>query len=193
MPWEKQFNVGEILDKAMQAFWTRGYEAPSMQDLVDRTGVNRASLYATYGDKRALFLAALHRYDENMRKALIAELQTESSPRDAIRRLFEVFVEQAVTKKDRRGCFLTNTALELATHDVAIGRIVANAQSEIETFFTRMIIKAKELGDVSASLKPVPCARGLLASLLGLVVLSRSRPDPVLLRTVVEDAMKRLD
>jgi TetR/AcrR family transcriptional repressor of nem operon len=192
MPWEKQFNVEEILDKAMQAFWTRGYEATSMQDLVDCTGVNRASLYATYGDKRELFLAALRRYDEHMRKVVVAELEAKFDPRDAIRRLFEIFVEQAATKKEKRGCFLTNTALELAAHDAAIGRIVANAQAEIEAFFTRMIVKAKALGEVPASLKPVPTARGLLASLLGLVVLSRSRPDPELLRAVVDDAMRRL-
>jgi TetR/AcrR family transcriptional repressor of nem operon len=58
MPWEKQFDVDEVLDRAMQVFWACGYEATSMQQLVERTGINRASLYATYSDKRTLFLAA---------------------------------------------------------------------------------------------------------------------------------------
>lgn len=193
MPWEKQFNVEEILDKAMHAFWTRGYEATSMQDLVDCTGVNRASLYATYGDKHELFLAALLRYEEKMCKALLAELENKFEPRKAMRHLFNTFVEPAINKKDRRGCFLTNTALELASHDADIGRIVAGSQSAIEAFFVRMITKAKKLREIPPSVEPVPAARGLLAALLGLVVLSRSRPEPALLRTIVEEAMKRLD
>src|ERR1700738_3778032 len=58
----KQFDRDEVLDRAMAAFWTRGYEATSIDDLVEATGINRGSLYGTFGDKRRLFLSALHRY-----------------------------------------------------------------------------------------------------------------------------------
>jgi len=193
MPWEKQFDVEAALDKSMQAFWARGYEATSMQDLVDCTGVNRGSLYATYGDKRALFLAALRRYDDTMRKGLLSELESRFGPRQAIRQLFQAFVEQAAVDGQNRGCFLTNTALELAAHDPEIGRIVAQAQVEMEAFFARMIRKGKKLGEMSSSVKPAATAQGLLAALLGLVVLSRSRPDRPLLQNVADQAMKRLD
>jgi len=81
MPAEKQFDVDKVLDKAMQAFWLRGYEATSMQDLVDCTGVNRGSLYATYGDKHTLFLAALRMYDDTLRKKMLAELEARFAPR----------------------------------------------------------------------------------------------------------------
>lgn len=192
MPWEKQFNVDETLDKAMCAFWARGYEATSMQDLVDVTGVNRGSLYATYGDKRDLFIASLHRYGDRMCKELLAELENRLGPRDAIQRLFGIFVEQAISGEENRGCFLTNTALELAAHDVEVGGIVAHAQTEIEAFFLRMIEKGKERGEIAAAIHSSPTAQGLLAALIGLVVLSRSRPEPALLRTVAEEAMKRL-
>lgn len=192
MPWQKQFDADEVLDKAMQAFWERGYEATSMQDLVDRTGVNRGSLYATYGDKRDLFLAALRMYDERMRRVMLADLEARCEPRDAIRRVFQAFVRE-VSEGGSRGCFLTNTALELAQHDAEIGRVVATAQSEMEAFFARMIKKGKSRGDIPAGIKTADCARGLLASLLGLVVLTRSRPDMALLRSVVVDAMRRLD
>lgn len=193
MPWEKQFDVEKVLDKTMHAFWACGYEATSMQDLVDITGVHRGSLYATYGDKRTLFLAALHRYDDTIRKGLLMQLESRFGPRRAIRQLFQTFVEQATTKGENRGCFLTNTALELATHDREIGRIVAQAQTEIEAFFARMIRKGKKLGEMGPSVKPAATAQGLLAALLGLVVLSRSRPDRTLLQTIADEAMKRLD
>lgn len=193
MPWQKQFDAEDVLDKAMQAFWERGYEATSMQDLVDRTGVNRGSLYATYGDKRDLFLAALRMYDDRMRRGMLADLEARCEPRAAIRSVFAAFAQNVSEGGGNRGCFLTNTALELAQHDAEIGKVVATAQSEMEAFFARMIKKGKSRGDIPAGVKAADCARGLLASLLGLVVLTRSRPDKALLRSIVDDAMRRLD
>lgn len=194
MPWERNFDERETLDKAMQAFWVHGFEATSMRDLVDCTGVNRASLYATYGDKRDLFLAALRLYDIERRAALMAELEARFDPREAVRRLFWSFVERTSDKKGKnRGCFLTNTALELAAHDREIGRVVARAQESVEAFFFRMIEKAKAQGRIARHVDPTRAARGLLAALTGLVVLSRSRPDRALLQSIVDDALSRLD
>lgn len=192
MPAEKQFDVDKVLDKAMRAFWARGYGATSMQDLVDCTGVNRGSLYATYGDKHTLFLAALRMYDETMRKKMLEDFETRFAAREAIRRLFLAFSEQASPKGCNRGCFLTNTALELAAHDKEARHIVAEAQTQIEAFFARMIRKGQESGDLARHMDPSKAASGLLASLAGLVVLIRSRPEPALLQAVVDDAIGRL-
>lgn len=192
MPWEKQFDQHEVLDKAMQAFWMRGYEATSMQQLVDSTGINRASLYATYGDKHALFLAALRMYDHKIRRELMADLERRYGPREAIRRLFTAFTSQATETGGNRGCFMTNTALELAARDARARRIVARAQGDIEAFFARLIERGKTLGDIPARVDAADTARGLLASLLGLLVLVRSRPDRGLLQDVVTEALRRL-
>ena len=74
MPWEKQFDSDKALTDAMNIFWSRGYESTSMQDLVDSMGINRGSLYATFGSKRSLFLQALRHYDDIHRKAWVKEL-----------------------------------------------------------------------------------------------------------------------
>ena len=192
MPWEKQFNKDEALGKAMQAFWMRGYEATSMQDLVDCTGVNRGSLYATYGDKRALFLAALGAYDERRRRTL-SELESRYAPREAIRRLFSTFVDEVNPTGTNRGCFLTNTALELAAHDPEVKQLVASAQEDVEAFFLRMIKRGKAAGVVAGHVKPQDTARALLASLLGVLVLVRSRPDRAVLQSIAADALRRLE
>lgn len=192
MPWEKQFDEKAVLDKAMQAFWSRGYEATSMQNLVECTGINRGSLYATFGDKRALFLAALQRYDNEVRCRLTAEFEQRYPPKEAISQLFLAFTANVSEDSDNRGCFLTNTALELAAHDQEIGRIVAHAQEEIEAFFARMIKQGKAQGEIPARVKPTETARGLLASLIGVVVLTRSRPDQALLQSIVDDVLRRL-
>jgi TetR/AcrR family transcriptional repressor of nem operon len=193
MPWEKQFDVNEVLDKAMRVFWSRGYEATSLQDLVDRTGINRGSLYSTYRDKHTLFLAALRMYAETIHHKRLTDLESKYGPRETIRRSFLAFTSQASERGGNRGCFLTNTALELAAHDREAGKIVAEAQKKTEEFFARMIKKGKEEGEVAPHVKPAETARALLASLIGLSVLSRSRPEPALLQTIVDDAVRRLD
>lgn len=191
MPWEKQFDKQAALEQALQAFWSRGYEATSMQDLVDCMGVNRGSLYATYGDKRALFLSALRVYDQG-RRQMLAQFEARHPPREAIRQVFLAFTSQ-VGESGNRGCFLTNTALELAAHDEEIRTLVAEAQADVEGYFTRMIKKGKADGSMAPHLRPGETARGLLASLLGVLVLIRSRPETALLKTIVDDAMRRLD
>lgn len=192
MPWTKSFDVTETLDKALQAFWARGYEATSMQDLVDCTGVNRGSLYATYGDKHAIFLAALRMYDEKMRRQLLSDLAAQHTPREAIRRLLLAIAARASETGGNRGCFMTNSALELAPHDPEVGRVVAHAQEEVESFFARMIVEGQAQGEIAAHVNGAETARGFLATLLGLFVLVRSRPDRALLQSIVEDAMRRL-
>lgn len=192
MPWEKQFNKTEALDRALQAFWANGYQATSMQDLVDCTGVNRGSLYATYGDKRAIFVSALRAYDAQRRR-MMEELEARYPGRDAIRRVFTGFIDELSEAGGNRGCFLTNTALELAAHDPEIGGIVAAAQADVEAFFLRAIKRGRVEGSIGAHVRPADTARGLLASLLGVLVLVRSRPDPTLLQSVVTDALRRLD
>jgi TetR/AcrR family transcriptional repressor of nem operon len=193
MPWEKQFDVNAVLDKAMQTFWSRGYEATSMQDLVDRTGINRGSLYATYRDKHALFLAALRMYAETIHHKRLADLASRYGPRETIRHVFLAFASQASVKGGNRGCFLTNTALELAAHDREAGQIVAEAQKKTESFLARMIRKGKAEGEIAQHVKPEETARALLGSLIGLSVLARSRPERALLETIVDDAVRRLD
>lgn len=192
MPWEKQFDKQAALGRALDSFWAKGYEATSMQDLVDCTGVNRGSLYATYGDKRALFLAALQAYDD-ARRAMLSEFEKRYEAREAIRQVFQTFTNEVSESGGNRGCFLTNTALELAAHDAEIRQIVAKAQEDVEAFFARLIRRGKAAGEIPEHVKIAETARGLLASLLGLLVLIRSRPERTLLRTIIDDALKRLD
>jgi TetR/AcrR family transcriptional repressor of nem operon len=195
MPWEKQFDVNQTLEKAMQTFWDRGYEATSMQDLVDSTGINRASLYATYGDKHELFLAALHRYEDAFLHRQLTDLESRYGPREAIRQLFLSFTARVLERgpRSRSGCFMTNTAMELAPHDTDAEQIVVRTQKGVETFFARMIKKGQAAGEIGSHVKPREAAGRLLALLIGLSVLCRSRPERALLQGIVDDAVRCLE
>jgi TetR/AcrR family transcriptional repressor of nem operon len=192
MPWEKRFDVGETLTRAMYAFWTRGYEATSMQDLVTATGVNRASLYATYGDKRELFLAALRKYDGEVRGQTLQELARVHAPAEAIGALFDKFIAQTAVPGNNWGCFLINTALELAAHDAEIAELVNAAQDEIEAFFLAMIRRGQAIGAFDRERDAALLAHQTLASLLGLLVMIRSRPEQEYLDAVRDGVLRSL-
>lgn len=179
MPWHKQFEPDEVLARAMQAFWAQGYAATSVGDLVARTGVNRASLYGTFGDKRALFLRALKRYDEEYRHQWFEDLATEHGPRGAIIAAFELAI-QAASGPDYRGCLLVNTALELGGRDPELEALVDDAFQATEQFFRRMLCASKNAGQLRSDLDVPTVAGGLLGLFLGVRVLCRKRHLPTL-------------
>lgn len=189
MPWEKQFNPDDALDKAMQAFWAGGYEATSMQDLVDCMGINRGSMYATFGDKRSLFIQALHRYNTTRGEPWIqSQVEKSESARAAITGAFEAVIDRVIGDGSRDGCFLINTALERSPHDEEVAVIVAKGIGDMEAFFRGMIEAGQEAGEISARIDAVETARALLSLFIGLRVLSRSRPEEALLRSVARQA-----
>ncbi|HSH40807.1 MAG TPA: helix-turn-helix domain-containing protein, partial [Arenicellales bacterium] len=85
----KAFDETEVLERAMTLFWRKGYEATSIQELVTHTGIQRGSLYATYGDKRRLFLAALDHYCGVIAARRLHVLTAPGSGKAAIRRFFQ--------------------------------------------------------------------------------------------------------
>lgn len=192
MPWEKNFDVEQALNRAMEAFWARGYEATSIQDLVNATGVNRASLYATYGDKREIFFASLKKYDSSIRKKMLLELSNGDSPREAIEAVFDKFISQSSNANANWGCLITNTALELAAHDTEIAQFVNEAQDDIARFFEEMIERGKITGQIDAHADSGQLARLILAIFLGLLAMLRSRPDANYLNEVKASALSLL-
>lgn len=188
MPWEKQFDHDAALSKAMGAFWAQGYDATSMQDLVDCMGINRGSLYATFGDKRSLFIEALRRYDAMYRKDWTAAVSAGNGPRAAIETVFDQAISAVVKKGSSDGCLLVNTALELSPHDQDISAIVDHGLAEMEAFFRDMIEQGQAVDEIPTHLDLVDTARGLLSLFIGLRVLSRSRPEEPLLRSVAKQA-----
>ena len=189
MPRKKEFDVDLVLDKAMTAFWNRGYEATSLNDLLDCMQIQRASLYNAFGDKHSLFLNALHRYDAVYRQTEVAKRMKMASPRQAILDLFQDVVTAVVEHGARNGCFLINTALELSPHDPEVAEVVRKALTHMEQkFFRKMIEKGRAMGEIAKSAMPAPTARALLSLLIGLIVLSRSRPEKLLLQSIAYQA-----
>ena len=145
MPWEKNFDADQALTKAMGAFWSRGYEATSISDLVGCMGINRGSLYATFGDKRSLFIRALRHYGAVYLGQWVDALTKAHGPRGAIIAAFERAAAAALEDDARDGCLLINTALELSPHDGEVAEFVGACLTEMEGFFRGRIEAAQGL------------------------------------------------
>ena len=183
----KEFDEQEALLKAMKLFWVHGYKATSIQDLVDGMGIGRGSLYGTFGGKRSLFLRALRHYDKE-RGNHLADLSTSKPPRQAVLNPFEAIVNTALDDGSRDGCFLVNTALELSPHDREIESLVADGFSYAEGFFRSSIERGQASEEISTEVDAASTAQTLHTLLLGMLVLARSRPEPVLLQSIVKQA-----
>jgi TetR/AcrR family transcriptional repressor of nem operon len=193
MPRPREFNEETALEAAIDCFWHRGYEATSVRDLAASMGISGPSLYNTFGDKHALFVQALERYLDHSTRARIKRLEESLPPKQAVRRFIEEIIERSVSDRERRGCFLINSALEVAPHDRELGAIIAERLGEIEAFFRRSIKVAQAEGTVPRDRVPKDLARLLLGVLLGIRVLARSKPDRPLLEGVARPALALLD
>ncbi|GCE29385.1 TetR family transcriptional regulator [Dictyobacter alpinus] len=188
----KEFNRDQVIDKAMDLFWEKGYEGSSVEDLVQCTGIGRGSLYDTFGDKHALYLIALDRYMGTSGGPLNNLQGQENSFRDALRNFFQDRIEEAFTGPTRYGCFMVNAGIELAPHDPEVAQKVQGGLDQTEEAFYHVLIKAQAAGELSWKANPHQLARFLLNTLLGIRVLSRANPDRQTLQDVVETALMAL-
>src|SRR5215469_12127117 len=113
----RAFDEETALDAATDCFWRDGYEATSVRELAAEMGINAPSLYNAFGDKRALFRDVLRRYVERSTRARIKHFATSLPPKEAVQGFLNDIVERSLADKDRRGCLLVNSALEIAPHD----------------------------------------------------------------------------
>lgn len=189
----RTFEETSALDAAMNCFWRRGYEATSVRDLASAMGIGGTSLYNAFRDKRTLFVRALERYMDGATRERIARLEQTLPPKQAVQRFIGDIIERSVNDPDRRGCFLINSALEVAPHDPELGAEIARRLSEIEGFFRRAIKAGQADGTIPRDRDARDLARLLLGVLLGIRVLARSKPERALLEGVARPALALLD
>lgn len=182
----KEFDPDKALDRAVGLFWSKGYEATSIQDLVEALGINRSSLYSTFGDKHSLYLAAIDRYCQGVVDPAVAELDGASSPYGAIRRLFLAIPAKAEKGRRRRGCLLCNAAVERAPVDAAVQAEVLGGLGRLGTAFRRALSRARAAGEIPAAVEPSAFADYLLSGYFGLIVLAKAGRKPAQLKRTAE-------
>jgi TetR/AcrR family transcriptional regulator, transcriptional repressor for nem operon len=191
MPRPREFDEPTVLEAAMRCFWNRGFEQTSMRDLAGEMGITSASLYNAFGDKRSLYRRALGYYLEQSVRDRVARL-SPLPPFSALRAFFDEIVERSVIDKQRRGCMLVNSALELAPYDPEFQKLVADEMIFIESFFLRCVAAAQEEGTITTRRPADELAKLLLSVLLGVRVLARTRPQRAVLEGAANGALRLL-
>ncbi|MFD8390925.1 TetR/AcrR family transcriptional regulator [Streptomyces sp. NPDC059680] len=190
----KEFDPDAALQSALELFWRRGYEATSMTDLVERLGIGRASLYATFGNKHELYLKALERYEESGLGRIVRELSRPGAALPAVRAVVRRYAAEAADERLRlNGCLITNTAAELAPHDPAAARRVERNWDHLETLLHSTLVRAQNQGELPAGRDPLALARTLLVLMQGLRVVGKASADPARVRDAAEQALALLD
>ncbi len=185
------FNEIEVLNTAMGLFWSQGYVATGMAQILETTELKPGSFYNVFSNKRALFIRALKHYIDHIVDARIAEYLDASDPIRAIEEFFQSACEP-LPERLGRGCLLTNTATEIGTEDDEINEVVWRGLHKIELAFKRRIIEAKDTHQLPGELKPPPTALHLLSCYQGMCVIGRLTQDREKLRSLAKSALKVL-
>ncbi|WP_433170712.1 TetR/AcrR family transcriptional regulator [Actinoallomurus sp. CA-150999] len=185
----REFDTDTAVRRAMELFWRRGYEATSIQDLVAATGLGRGSLYAAFGSKDGLYEAALRRYVEMSSAKMTDRLDRDVPIRKVVGDLLLALVDEAAEDADRRGCLVTNTAIERLPHDALSGRIVVDALGGVRESIVTALTRARERGELPPDTDVPRLADFFLTAIQGLRVMAKAGPDRRRLAGVVETAL----
>lgn len=187
----KEFDTQAALDKAIQVFWHKGYEATSTRDLVAAMGIGRQSLYDTYGDKQSLFVAALDSYQERMVGPVLAKLDAPQAGLAEIRSYFNKVVRN-FTAGSRRACLMINSTVELVAKEEAVSQSVGRHLARLHQVFTRALSQGGERGEIPA-LDVKAVAWVLTNTAVGLGVLAKGGTPRPALQSVVDSVLTMLE
>jgi TetR/AcrR family transcriptional repressor of nem operon len=193
----REFDREAVLDTAIEVFTRQGYEATSIQDLVEQMGIHRASLYDTFGDKHTLYLAALDRYDARNFATKCALLSSCASKKEAYRLFYGNIIDELMsTRGVSFGCFITNSSVERAAIDPeSATRAAANWNRFIALHF-ETLCEARARGEIDPSktdddLRAI--ARFLGSTAKGLRVTAKSECRRETLEDIARVALSVLD
>lgn len=180
----REFDEQEVLNAALERFWAQGFDATSMRDLIESTGLTAASLYNAFGDKRALYRKSLDHYVQRGIRERLARCR-DLPPRQALEAFFQDVLCRSLEDPQHKGCMLVNAALDVPPEDTELRQAVAEVLRGLETFLCQTIAAGQANGSIRSSLPAADMARHLLAVLTGIRVLARVRPEKALLEGAV--------
>lgn len=161
MPRQKEFNYDDKLIAARNLFWEKGYNATSLNDLVDTLKINRSSLYLTYGGKHELFLKCLNSYFQLKDNEYSQAMNSSEDPIEAVQNLVQAIVEIVLT--DTKTCMFVNSTFELARIDGEVKKMLKKQTLNAVKSIENLLKKAQQSGQLSMEKDPEAIAHYLIA------------------------------
>ena len=176
----------------MGVFWSRGYHATALPDLLRATKLSRGSLYAAFGDKHSLFLRALDRYVADALTRMDGELDPGKDAVNGLRAYLAGYVDRTSAANGRRGCLLVATAMEMAGRDADVDRRIAGFFKAMEARLADALSRAKAAGQLADAVEPSSAARILVCFVEGLRVVGKTAPTRVASQATADALLDRL-
>lgn len=189
----REFNTADVLEKAINLFWHKGYNGVSTQDLIDAFGISKSSMYAAFGNKKNLFIAALEKYQHDIANDTIKKLQDCVLVKNEIRVMLTATLKRSLSDKNSRGCFVVNTCVELAPHSSEIAAMLKKHKKKIEAAFADAVKRGIGRGELSGSISPEASAMVISNAITGIQVDAKYIRDKKYFENVINGVMMILD
>jgi TetR/AcrR family transcriptional repressor of nem operon len=179
----KAFDEREVLEKAMNLFWLRGYGGVGLTELQQQMGISRQSLYDTFGSKRELFIRTIEHYRATQLTGALALLAREASPLQNVKDVLRFF-EQLAADARCRGCLVANALVEMGPHDAEIAQLLRDTLELLRRSIQQALREAQRLGELPEDRSPQQLSRALTNAAMGMAVTGRLGMGPAVLRDV---------
>jgi TetR/AcrR family transcriptional repressor of nem operon len=188
----KEFDETEVLERAMQHFWSRGYEGAALADLLDAMGISRQSLYDTFGNKRQLFIRAIEHYRAVYLSRALALLRADGSQVENVKSTMRFF-ERLASDRRCRGCLVANALVEVAPHDEEIATLLEETLDLLEAEVRKALERARSRGELGKGKSPRVLSRALTNAMIGLAASGKLRRGPATFRDIYAGTLAVLD
>lgn len=188
-----EFNETKVLTNAMEQFWKEGYEASSVQKLLDCTGINRGTLYNSFGDKETFFKSCVDQYNKLVSKQISASLKNDKlGAWDAIDAYFDETLVNVPNKHRSMGCILVNSLCESINYDKEMKKVVRSSLATIRKALLARLKEAHKKGKVKKGISAEFATDVLMNSLHGARVNARDGKNAKQLRDLVKHTVNSL-
>jgi TetR/AcrR family transcriptional repressor of nem operon len=188
----KGFDEEVVLDRAMQLFWLRGYEAVSLSELQEAMGISRQSLYDTFGSKRALFVRCIEHYRGTQLAEALALLEGDGPAVDRVKAVLRFF-ERLASDARCRGCLVANALVETGPHDPEIAALLAETLDLLQGSIQRTLREARARGELPPHKSPTQLSRALTNAVMGLAVTGKLPVGRSQLRDIYAGTLSMLE
>ena len=186
------FNKHKALADVTLLFWLQGYEGTSIQQILSCMGLNRSSLYSTFGDKRTLFVQALEQFS-SLTGLACAPLAQLEEPKEAVRQFYNLVFFALPVEQRKNGCLLVNTILEQSGLDNELADIAANKLAIVNSAFKACFESAQKKECLNSEFDAEALASFFMTFTKGLRVEAREGRSEDSMRQMIETALKILD
>ena len=188
----RAFERDDVLDRAIISFWAHGYNGASIDTLTKNMGINRPSLYGTFGSKHDLFMAAIDRYAMTLGCLPFSAFQSEAGVREAVADFFALTIRSATSKGKPKGCLIASVATIEAEKDHQVREKLSDIFAETDRVITDYFRAAQEVGRLPGGHEPQALARMVIAVTHSIATRARAGGSRKQLSVMVDDFMALL-